>query len=88
MFSNFYPFIIVLLQTILQNQREEIEEKSMKNSVKSASMYDEDWMVKKDENDILLRKKFARLLEIVCKVIMPMIGIAFVLGYFVFGLFI
>ena len=78
MFSNFYPFVIVILQVLLQNQRE----KSKKKSAKTVSIYQNNWTDEKVDKDCSV----ANVLDTFCKVILPLIGSMFVVGYFTYGL--
>ena len=88
MVSNFYPFIIVILQTILQNQREKILKKSSESSINSIDMSERFWTNQIDDDDIKFLRSFTSFLEIVCKVLLPFIGIVFVVGYFIFGCYV
>ena len=86
LFSNFYPFIIVILQTLIQHLRGKIAKRE--KEIDTVKMFTN----KIEEDDGSTKKEkfydiwFKQILEWLCKICMPAIGLCFVILYWTLGI--
>ena len=84
LFSNFYPFIIVILQTLIQHIRMNVAKKV--NSVKVLRITNIDEEVEGSADTVIFSETFLlHLLEVFCRLWLPALGTCFVIGYWTFG---